>query len=86
MTTDSSPAFNHVRTMEARIEQRIVLIERLRQSGQDTSDAERRLELLRHALEEMRIQLGQLSPTEQDAKRAGIGAAREATIGGWNTF
>ncbi|NJM92850.1 MAG: hypothetical protein HC861_09740 [Rhodospirillaceae bacterium] len=81
MTADSSPAFNHVRTMQARIEQQLVSIARLRQSGKDTSDAERRLELLRHALAEMRIQLGQLSPTERDAKRAGIGAAREAIIG-----
>jgi hypothetical protein len=85
MTADSSPAFKHVRTMEARIEQQIVSIDRLQQSGQDTSDAERRLGLLRHALEEMRIQLGQLSPTERDAKRAGMGAAREATIGGRKT-
>ena len=86
MITDSSPAFKHVRTMEARIEQQIVSIERLQQLGQDTSDAERRLELLRHALEEMRIQLGQLSPTERDARRASIGAAREAKIDGRKTF
>lgn len=85
MANDSSPAFSHVRTMAARVEQQIALLERLQQSGQDTSDAERRLELLRHALEEMRIQLGQLSPTERDAKRAGIGAARETTIGGRKT-
>jgi hypothetical protein len=85
MTADSSPAFKHVRTMEARIEQQIASIARLQQLGQDTSDAERRLELLRHALEEMRIQLGQLSPTERDAKRTGTGAAREAIIGGRKT-
>jgi hypothetical protein len=75
MATDLNPAFEHIRTMESRIEQQTALIERLQQSGQDTSDAERRLGLLRHALEEMRIQLGQLSPTELDAKRADIGTA-----------
>lgn len=85
MTTDSSPAFKHVRTMEARIEQQMASVARLQQSGQDTSDAERRLELLRHALEEMRIQLGHLSPTERDARRAGTGAAREAAIRGRKT-
>jgi hypothetical protein len=37
-------------------------IERLKQSGQDVSDSTRRLYLLLRALDEMRIQLAQLSP------------------------
>jgi hypothetical protein len=69
MTSDQSPAGSHLRMMELRIEQQIESIERLKQSGQDTSDAERRLSLLQHALGEMRIQLGELSPTERDGKR-----------------
>ena len=55
--------------MELRIEQQVEAIERLKQSGQDTSEAVRRLSLLQHALNEMRIQLGQLSPTERDNKK-----------------
>ena len=69
MTSDQSPAGTHLRMMELRIEQQVEAIERLKQSGQDTSEAERRLALLQHALGEMRIQLGQLSPTAQDNKR-----------------
>ena len=69
MTSDQSPAGNHLRMMELRIEQQVEAIERLKQSGQDTSEAERRLALLQHALGEMRVQLGQLSPTERDSKR-----------------
>lgn len=64
-----SPAGNHLRMMELRIEQQVEAIDRLKQSGQDTTEAVRRLALLQHALNEMRIQLGQLSPTEQDSKR-----------------
>jgi len=69
MTSDQSPAGTHLRMMELRIEQQVEAIERLKQSGQDISEAERRLSLLQHALNEMRIQLGQLSPTERDSKR-----------------
>ena len=69
MSSDHSPAGAHVRMMELRIEQQVELIERLKQSGQDTSEAVRRLSLLQHALDEMRIQLGQLSPTARDKKR-----------------
>jgi hypothetical protein len=57
--------------MELRIEQQVEALERLKQSGQDASDAVRRLALLQHALNEMRIQLGQLSPTERDGRRPG---------------
>ena len=69
MTSDQSPAGSHLRMMELRIEQQVETIERLKQSGEDTSEAVRRLSLLQHALNEMRIQLGQLSPTERDNKR-----------------
>jgi hypothetical protein len=69
MTSDQSPAGSHLRMMELRIEQQVETIERLKQSGQDTSEADRRLSLLQHALNEMRIQLGQLSPTERDNKK-----------------
>ncbi|NJO34413.1 MAG: hypothetical protein HC869_16090 [Rhodospirillales bacterium] len=69
MTSDQSPAGSHLRMMELRIEQQVESIERLKQSGQDTTEAVRRLSLLQHALGEMRVQLGQLSPTELDSKR-----------------
>jgi hypothetical protein len=69
MASKETPASSHLRMMELRIEQQIQTIERLRQAGQDTADADRRLALLQHALNEMRIQLGQLSPNERDGKR-----------------
>jgi hypothetical protein len=69
MTSGQNPASSHIRMMELRIEQQVESIERLKQSGQDTADAERRLSLLQRALGEMRVQLGQLSPTELDNKR-----------------
>ena len=69
MTSDLKPAFEHVRLMEVRIANQTAAIERLRQSGQDFSEAARRLALLERVLEEMRIQLGQLSPSEMDRKR-----------------
>jgi hypothetical protein len=59
----------HIRMMELRIEQQSALIERLTRSGQDVSQASQRLTLLHHALDEMRIQLDQLSQTSMDAKR-----------------
>jgi hypothetical protein len=62
-------ATEHIRHMESRIEQQAASIEHAKLLGQDISGAARRLKLLRHALDEMRIQLGQLSPTELDAKR-----------------
>lgn len=65
----SDLATEHIQLMESRIEQQAALIERARLLGQDASDAERRLKLLCRALDEMRIQLGQLCPTEMDAKR-----------------
>ena len=69
MTSDQSPAGTHLQMMERRIEQQIEKIERLKQSGEDATEAVRRLSLLHHALNEMRIQLGQLSPTERDSKK-----------------
>jgi hypothetical protein len=69
MTSDQSPAGTHLRMMESRIEQQVALIERLKQSGQDTTEAVRRLSLLQHAMGEMRIQLGQLSPTAPGSKK-----------------
>ena len=71
MTSDQSPAGTHIRIMELRIEQQVESIERLKQSSEDVSEAVRRLFLLQRALDEMRIQLGQLSPTEMDNKRPG---------------
>ena len=79
MTSDESPARSHLRTMEARIEQQIELIERLKQSGQDTTEAVRRLALLQHAIGEMRTQLGQLSPIAPGTKKPD--ATRSAPVG-----
>jgi hypothetical protein len=69
MSSDGNPALVHIRRMELRIAQQTVSLESLRQFGGDTSAAIRRLKLLRHALDEMRIQLAQLSPTNLDEKR-----------------
>jgi hypothetical protein len=76
----SDPAGEHIRVMEARIESQAALLERLQQSGQDTSDAVRRLDLLLSALEAMRLELGRLAQTEMDAKngRADILPIRRA--------
>ena len=76
MSPDADPALVHIRRMELRIEQQTHSIERLQQFGEDTSAALQRLRLLRHALDEMRIQLGQLSPTNLDEKRPGIETLR----------
>ena len=67
--------------MEHRIEQQTALVERLKQSGEDIADPSRRLWLLQAALEEMRIQLGHLSPTAMDAKRSSSGTARPQPTG-----
>ena len=58
-------AIEHIRVMESRITKQEAAIERLRILREDASDAERRLSLLRAALEEMRIQLAQLTPTAE---------------------
>jgi hypothetical protein len=58
-------AIEHIRLMERRIPDQKAGIERLEMEQRDTSDAMRRLALLNSALEEMRIQLAQLTPSEQ---------------------
>jgi hypothetical protein len=58
-----SAAIDHIRVMESRITKQESAIERLRMIREDSSDAERRLRLLRAALAEMRTQLAQLTPT-----------------------
>jgi hypothetical protein len=60
-----SAAIEHIRVMEARIAKQESAIERLRMMHEDSSDAERRLMLLRAALAEMRTQLAQLTPTRE---------------------
>ncbi len=57
-------AFRHIQRMEQRIERQSALIAELRRSGKDTVEAVNRLTLLRNALDEMRIQLLSLLPTE----------------------
>jgi hypothetical protein len=68
MDGTSTAAHQHIRQMEARIEQQAALIVELRQSGQDTLQAVRRLALLHHALQEMRFLIGDLLPTETRAQ------------------
>jgi hypothetical protein len=65
----SESALSHIRVMETRIARQVELVERLRNSGEDTSEAMKRLELLESVLAEMRSQLSQLTPTAADAKR-----------------
>jgi hypothetical protein len=62
-------ASEHIRLMEQRIREQINQVEELRQAGGDLTEAKKRLNLLRRALEEMRAQLGPLSPTPLDDKR-----------------
>ena len=68
MTGTAAAARQHIRQMEARIAQQTALIVELRQSGQDTLVAARRLALLYHALEEMRHLIGDMVPTEARAR------------------
>ena len=68
-------AVEHLTVMETRIARQIEEIERLRLFGKDISEATRRLKLLRHALDEMRLQLGHLSLSEMDIKRADVSLA-----------
>jgi hypothetical protein len=64
MNQTAIAALEHIRLMQARIEQQTALIVQRRASGEDTLEAARRLTLLHRALEEMRMLLGQLLPTE----------------------
>ena len=68
MDGTSSAARDHIDLMQARVAQQTALIVELRQAGQDTLEATRRLALLHHALEEMRILMGDLVPTEARAR------------------
>jgi type II secretory pathway component PulM len=68
MTGTSAAALQHIRQMEARVAQQTAHIVELRQSGQDTLEAARRLALLHHALEEMRLLIGNLVPTEERSR------------------
>jgi len=60
----STAAREHIDLMRARIAQQTALIVELRQSGQDTLEAARRLALLHHALEEMQLLMSDLAPTD----------------------
>lgn len=64
MDQSATAALQHLQLMETRIEKQTALIVELGRSGKDTMDAARRLTLLYNALDEMRIQLGGLLPTE----------------------
>lgn len=64
MDGTSMAAREHLDVMQARIAQQTALIVELRQAGQDTLEATRRLALLHHALEEMRFLLGDMAPTD----------------------
>jgi len=54
--------------MEERIKAQRALVEKLNQKERDAAGAVRRLSLLLKALEEMRLQLPQLTETEMDKK------------------
>lgn len=58
-------AIEHIRRMETRISSQKLAMERLGIERRDMSDATRRLALLQTALEEMRAQLAQLTPSQQ---------------------
>jgi hypothetical protein len=55
--------------MEQRISEQTKRVEELERSGGDPTEAKSRLQLLEHALGEMRIQLTHLSPTRRDNER-----------------
>ena len=62
-------AIDHIRIMEARIRQQEATIERLAREGLETSSAVRRLKLLLSTLEDMRLPLAQLAPTQEPMVR-----------------
>jgi hypothetical protein len=66
MPTTADPAGEHLRVMEERIKAQRTLVEN--QEERDAAGAVRRLSLLLKALEEMRLQLPQLTETEMDKK------------------
>jgi hypothetical protein len=65
MVPPFTAALDHIRLMETRIRTQEAAIEQLKQAGQDTSQAVAKLNLLRSALEEMRLQIARLIPTEE---------------------
>jgi hypothetical protein len=65
MNSPFDAATRHIETMEERIRQQQSAIDRLKREGKDTSEAAMRLNLLRSALDEMRLQLARLIPTPQ---------------------
>lgn len=73
MDGTSTAARKHIDLMQARIAQQTAIIVELRQSGEDTLEATRRLALLHHALEEMRILLGDIGPTESRVRFKNVG-------------
>jgi hypothetical protein len=75
MDTAKAAAAQHVHVMETRIEKQRALIQQLEAEGADPAEQIRRLDLLVRTLEEMRIQLGCLSPTELDEKRSDMAIA-----------
>ena len=75
MSVTASGPGEHIRVMETRIAEQSAEVERLKLFGQDTSQAVNRLKLLRHALGEMRIQLGHLTLSEMDARRSDVAVA-----------
>jgi hypothetical protein len=68
MDGTATAAREHIDLMRTRIARQTALIVELRQSGQDTVEATRRLALLQHALEEMRILMGDMVPTDARAR------------------
>ena len=76
-----SPAYEHIRRMEKRIQQQRELLARLRSQGDDSAAATTRLALMTRALEEMQFQLGSLSPTEQETKRPPTEQPHAAPVG-----
>lgn len=69
------PLPEHMRLMEDRVKEQAAKMEKLRLAGRDTSAAFVRLSWLQHAMEEMSVQLGCISPTALEAKRENIAAA-----------
>jgi len=57
-------ALEHLRLMEVRIEHQTDLIARLKESGEDTYEAAKKLTLLRRTFDEMRVQIAQLLPAD----------------------
>jgi hypothetical protein len=63
-----SAALDHIKVMEDRIRRQEDAIRFLEAAGRDTIEADRRLRLLRAALDEMRIQLAHLAPTQEQVE------------------